>query len=409
MGHRTPLVCAVIVALLLAIVLFAATRVAASVDPVTVCINHPAVVLSCAPITSVDQRDRVVARMFRQARRRLVLFTSFTDVAAARRFGELAEHLRPGVDCAAYYDLRPMDPDRHTVTELMVDVGSAMRTRPLLRRAVYMGRFPFIHTASTHYKVTMADDVTLLCGSGNWLRECFYEHDHPRATCEVAAQQFLAPSFLEFDVVLQLSQPVPQICDYLELIAQQRPWSPRSVHVMFADGCEFHVFPAGVPSRDGFMSNLVAQAQHSVTVMALSVWPTGTFRTSLADAVDRGCRVTLIGSAHQCSKSQQLLSRLNRCAAFHARWAYREWSPIDGLVHAKFMLIDRAVVLPSFNFSYKSVAGAVDDETSLVLRGAAAAAPYTAITRMIRHRTVPVDPPRDSTGDALLSLLSPLM
>ena len=73
------------------------------------------------------------------------------------------------------------------------------------------------------------------------------------------------------------------------------------------------------------------------------------------------------------------------------------------------MLLDSAVVLPSFNFSYKSVAGAVDDETALVLRGDAAADSHDAISRMVRDRTVVVQPPRDSLGDALLMLLSPLM
>jgi phosphatidylserine/phosphatidylglycerophosphate/cardiolipin synthase-like enzyme len=337
------------------------------------------------------------------------MFTSFTDVQATENLAELSKELTPGVRCAVYYEPRPTDPDANSIHQLMRQLAPRVRSYPLHRRAVYMGRFPFIHGASTHFKVCSTDDTHFICGSGNSLHECYYMHDTPSVTCQAAKKQFLAPAFLEFDVAFTLSCPVPQISEYLTVIAQQQPWAERSLHITFSDRCEFHIFPAKVLSRDAFLVSLVDAADERVTLMALSVWPTGGFRTALINAVARGVAVTLIGSAYECSKSQQLLSRMNRCAACNARWEYREWTPADGLVHAKFMILDEDVVLPSFNFSYKSVAVALDDETALVLRGAPARESREALLRMIRERSGVVKPSHDIVGNAMLALLNPLM
>lgn len=401
--------CAVVFVVMLVILLYAGTRVSAGLCPTTVCLTHPARIEACVSIDTADRRDEYVDRLCRIARRRVLLFSSFTDLQAARDMGRLAGSLSPGVPWTIYYDIRPLEPERRAIDELMGDLPAGVTARPLKRRTVYMGKFPFLHTASTHYKVVAADDRHFVTGSSNALKECYYMDDEPKATCTDAHDHFLAPAFLEFDVALSLTQAVPQICDYLEVIAQQRPWSERSLHITLADQCEFHVFPAGVLSRDGFLAGVVGAATTRVVVMALSVWPTGEFRTALTEAVARGCTVTLVGSAYECSKSQQLLSRLNRCAAYRERWQYREWTPRDGLVHAKFMLVDDEVVLPSFNFSYKSVAGAVDDETALVLRGDPAQEPRMSLERLLATRTVTVDPPQDRVGAAMLALLNPLM
>lgn len=394
---------------LVVVVVWAGSKLTRQLAPTTVCLTHPASVEACWSIDTGARRDQYVDRLCRHARRRVLLFSSFTDLGAARDIARLARVLPPDVPWHVYYDVRPMEPERRAIGEIMDGLPRGVVALPLKRRTVYMGRFPYLHTASTHYKVVAADDRHFITGSANALRECYYQDDEPKATCAAAVDRFLAPAFLEFDVALTLSEPVPQICDYLEVIARQDPWEERSLHITLADSCEFHVFPAGVLSRDSFLAGLVAAAERRVVVMALSVWPTGEFRTSLTEAVARGCEVTLVGSACECSQTQRLLSRLNRCAAYRERWRYREWTPRDGLVHAKFMLVDDAVILPSFNFSYKSVAGAVDDETALVLRGWAADEPRASLERLLRDRTAVVDPPGDPVGSAMLQLLNPLL
>ncbi len=396
-------------AVLVALVVWGAGRLSRGMAPTTVCLTHTAAVERCCSIDTAARRDQYVERLCRHARRRVLLFSSFTDLQATREIARLARVVPEGVPWNVYYDLRPMEPERRAIEELMAGLPRGAVARPLKRRTVYMGRFPFLHTASTHYKVVAADDRHFVTGSANALKECYYQDDEPKATCDAAAGRFLAPAFLEFDVALSLTEPVPQICDYLEVMARQDPWEERSLHITLADSCEFHVFPAGVLSRDAFLAGVVGAAQRRVVVMALSVWPTGEFRTSLTEAVARGCEVTLVGSACACSQSQRLLSRLNRCAAYRERWRYREWTPRDGLVHAKFMLVDDDVVLPSFNFSYKSVAGAVDDETALVLRGWAAVEPRESIERLLRERSAVVDPPSDAVGGAMLAVLNPLL
>jgi hypothetical protein len=407
--HVTYTVCAAIFIVLLVAAVYGAERVSGSLCPTTVCLTHPAVVEACVPIDTTARRDLYIERLCRNARSRMLLFSSFTDLEAARSVSRLASTMAAGVPWNVYYDIRPLEPERRAIDELMAGLPGSVTAQALKRRTVYMGRFPFLHTASTHYKVAAADDRHFVTGSANALKECYYMNDEPRATCTAAHDHFLAPAFLEFDVAISLSEPVRQICDYLEVIAQQTPWAERSVHITLADRCEFHIFPAGVLSRDGFLAGVVESAATRVTVMALSVWPTGEFRVALTEAVARGCRVTLVGSAYECSKSQQLLSRLNRCAAYRERWEYREWTPRDGLVHAKFMLVDDTVVLPSFNFSYKSVAGAVDDETAVVLRGLAAEASRHALEHLLDTRTVAFSPPQDRVGTAMLAVLNPLM
>jgi hypothetical protein len=410
-GSVRPLhiVCIVVFVLMLVVLVYGAARVSGGLSPTTVCLTHPARIEACLPIDTAARRDAYVDRLCRLARHRMMLFSSFTDLESTRDLHRLSRSVRPGVPWTIYYDIRPLEPQRRAIDELMADLPSGVEARPLKRRTVYMGKFPYLHTASTHYKVVAADDRHFITGSANALKECYYMDDEPKATCDAAHGKFLAPAFLEFDVALTLSQPIPQICDYLEVMAQQRPWSERSLHITLADQCEFHVFPAGVLSRDGFLAGIVALAETRVVVMALSVWPTGEFRAALTEAAARGCTVTLVGSAYECSRSQQLLSRLNRCAAYRERWEYREWTPRDGLVHAKFLLVDDAVVLPSFNFSYKSVAGAVDDETALVLRGEPAEPSRTALQYLLDTRTMVVDPPQDRVGGAMLAFFSPLM
>jgi phosphatidylserine/phosphatidylglycerophosphate/cardiolipin synthase-like enzyme len=408
---RAQTTCAVVFVVLVVavIVAYGAWRLVGGLDPATVCITHHAHIVRCTPIDRKDSRDRHLRAMCHSAADQVLMFTSFADVAATRQLQGLTAELRPGVRCAVYYEPRPTDPQSHAVHQLMGELAPRVRSYPLKRRVVTNGRFPFIHGASTHYKVCVADDTHFLCGSANALDECYYMHDTPAVTCRDAENLFLAPAMLEFDVAFTLSCPVPQISEYLTVIAQQQPWAERSLHLTFADRCEFHIFPAAVLSRDGFLAGLVGAAHSRVMVMALSVWPTGEFRTALVAAVARGCTVTLIGSAYECSQSQQLLSRLNRCAASTARWEYREWTPADGLVHAKFILLDDDVVLPSFNFSYKSVAAALDDETALVLRGPPARESREALLRMIEQRSAVVVPPNDPVGNAMLGLLNPLL
>ena len=102
----------------------------------------------------------------------------------------------------------------------MGELAPRVRSYPLKRRVVTNGRFPFIHGASTHYKVCVADDTHFLCGSANALDECYYMHDTPAVTCRDAENLFLAPAMLEFDVAFTLSCSVPQISEYLTVIAR---------------------------------------------------------------------------------------------------------------------------------------------------------------------------------------------
>jgi len=395
------------VALLIVLVVVLVVAVAVRSAPLaTVCISHPAHITSCVPIKSVAARDRWLESEVARASR-AVMFASFVDFESTARLQALGRVATDaGVDLGVYYESRPGDPRAAEIHARMAGLGRAVRLR---RRAVTLGSFPFVHAASTHFKATVVDDQRVLMGSANALAACYYLADRPTCTCQAAQDRFLAPAFLEFDVALAFSCPVPQIAEYLTVISEQRPWTPRSVHMTFADGCEFHVFPAGVRSRDAFLARLVRLARRRVTFLSLSVWPTGEFRSALLDAVDRGIEVTLVGSACECSRSQRLYSRLNRCAAANARWMYREWSPVDGLVHAKFLLRDDDVVLPSFNYSMKSVSAATDDEVALVLTGPVAREAREALDRMLRERTARFTPTSDPVFDALLGLLNPLL
>jgi len=392
------------------IVAYGAWRVARALEPATVCITHPAHVVRCVPIGSRRARHEHVRAMCRAARDRVDFFCSYTDLWAAHQIAALADGLPRGVRAAVYYEPRPVDPRRAEIHEVMRGLRGNMHGHALRRRTVAVARWPFLQVASTHVKLVSVDSTRFTYGSGNALLETHYYQENACATCQQAESSFLAPSFLDVDVALDMSSPVEQIPEYLRLVAQQRPWAERSLHITFRDGNEFHVFPAAVLSREGFLATLVDGAHTRVLVGALSVWPTGGFRAALVAAAQRGCAVTLVGSACACSKSQRLLARLNRCAAASYRgWRYREWTPREGLVHAKFLLVDDDVVLPSFNYSFKSTSAAADDEAVLVLKRAAAAATRDLLDRMVRERTVPVTPEPDLLGDALLAMLNPLL
>lgn len=391
----------------LLVVMYAGWRLGRPVDPSTVCLSHPATIEHCCPVYRAAVRDRHLGMLCRGARRRVMLFCSYTDLAGAERLARIADDM--SVECAVFYEPRPHHADRHAVAARMATLPSHVRTAPVRRRTITMDRFPYLNSATSHYKIAAADDLHFICGSGNALRECYYMDDKPMATCEAARKTFMAPAFLEFDVALTFSRPVPQICDYLALIARQEPWAERSMHVTFADRCEFHIFPAGVLSRSNFLAQLIGTADRRVLIAAMSVWPTGAFRAAVEAAVSRGCEVTLIGPAYECSRSQQLFARLNRAAAYRSGWKYREWGRDDGLVHAKFLVVDDDVALPSFNFSYKSVDAAVEDETALVLRGRASDLSRDALMELIDSRSKPLDPPDDPVGRGMLEAMHALL
>ena len=391
---------------------FGMWRLTRTLEPATVCLTHHATIVRCAPIGSAHSRHRHIRALCRGARRRVHVYASFIDLQSARRMLDLAADLTPGVLGCVYYEPRPMDPESALIHQAMRGLAGSMRGHALRRRAVCMSRFPYIQVASTHLKACIVDDTHYVVGSSNAITGTIFMHDPPPQSdsCAEAEHLWLSPSFIDFDVSFTMSHAVPELCEYLELLAQQRPWAERSLHMTFRDRNEFHVFPAGVLSREGFLAALVDGAHVRVLIGALSVWPTGGFRAALVAAAQRGCVVTMVGSACACSKSQRLLGRLNRCAAASYRgWRYREWTPEHGLIHAKFMLLDDNVVLPSFNISHKAVGASADDELCLVLRGAAAAPARHALEDMVRERTTSVVLEPDPLGNALLAMLNPLL
>jgi phosphatidylserine/phosphatidylglycerophosphate/cardiolipin synthase-like enzyme len=337
----------------------------------------------------------------------VVCFLSYTDVQVARDLLGIVGLL--AAPCAVYYEVRPHDPRRaevHAAMRRLQQASRLVRCRVISPAARLAGGcFPWMQGSTTHFKAVVADDDLFLYGSGNAIAETCYMHDPAAASCRAAAAHFFAPSFLDFDVVFGLTEPATRTVDLLVRLAERRPGPLSSHRLALADGCELHVLPAGACTREETLVALVRGARRSVTLMSTSVWLSGRLHREVAAAARR-CRVTLVSSAYECSRSQRLFTRLNRAAAFRLGCEYREWTTEDGFVHAKFGVFDGTVALPSFNFSCKAIAACVDDESLLVLRGKAAAGVRAALLALVEARSLAVAPERDLLGGCLLACLS---